>query len=649
MAQESLFEGILRSLGRNRKQAFFIIACAVLLTTVINHHLPPLYESSALLRILASDQEAAAGLAASMNGILSQKATLQEVCRTCGLDPATAMSQDLFTLEDAGSGLVKLTVRNTDPDVLRELGDNLIKSLSERFLKYSCETSDLEIQALERKKALLQEKLEAARGEIARLETGPGGPTIVPEAAPLEEEAQAIETQIEEWRKHLQTLPRIKVVSSRELTRSFSETSNSLSEARARLFDLLKTYREKHPKVIAVTDLIDRLESRLKGFSRVRDREELNPDFLKTQRRIEEAEARAKALRDKIQTLSGAGISVQVASVELEALRSRRQSLEGLYRDVLMKLEDLSLKQSTSVGQIQVLKKDREEPRPIGLSYGQRQILAFLSGSLLAIFLLYTPAPMKAEIVSVGGQVLMGGGTHGPVTLEPIQALMQIPALNPIRLALPEPDPVQVRPYDDRLIVLNDPHSPRLEPYRTLCSNLQIALAESQTRIILVCSARGGMGRTTLTANLGVLFAQAGYSVVLVDANLRKPALHRVFDLENHQGLTTALCGGEGIGLVKTTSVKNLGLLPSGPLPPTPSELLGSVAMIDLLDQMKRRVELLLIDTPGLLDYPDAGILASQAGGVVFLHREGEPETDICASRDFLKSIRAKVLGYVKS
>ncbi len=157
------------------------------------------------------------------------------------------------------------------------------------------------------------------------------------------------------------------------------------------------------------------------------------------------------------------------------------------------------------------------------------------------------------------------------------------------------------------------------------------------------------MGRTTLTANLGVLFAQAGYSVVLVDANLRKPALHRVFDLENHQGLTTALCGGEGIGLVKTTSVKNLGLLPSGPLPPTPAELLGSVAMIDLLDQMKRRVELLLIDTPGLLDYPDAGILASQAGGVVFLHREGEPEADICASRDFLKSIRAKVLGYVKS
>jgi len=90
-------------------------------------------------------------------------------------------------------------------------------------------------------------------------------------------------------------------------------------------------------------------------------------------------------------------------------------------------------------------------------------------------------------------------------------------------------------------------------------------------------------------------------------------------------------------------------VLTSGPLPPSSAELLGSVAMIELLDTLKRRVELVLIDTPALLDYPDAGILASHAGGIVFLHREGEPETDICASKDFLTNIRAKVLGFVKT
>ncbi|RCK79983.1 MAG: Tyrosine-protein kinase EpsD [Candidatus Ozemobacter sibiricus] len=647
MAQESLFEGILRSLGRNRTQAFFIIAGTVLLTTLITHHFPPVFESTALLRILASDQEGATSLAASMNGILSQKQTLQDICRACGLDPASTFGQEPFTLEDAGSGLVRLTVRHSDPEVLPELSATIIKSLSDKFLKFAGESGELEMQALERKKALLEEKLEANRQEIAQLE---GRATAInhPDAAPLEEEIQQLEARLEQQRKHLQSLPRIKVVSSRELTRSYTDTSNALSEARNHLFDLLKTYREKHPKVIEATSLIDRLERKLKGFSQVRDREELNPEFLQTQRRIEEGEARLRALRDKLQTLAAANLGSQAAGAELEALRSRRQSLEGLYKEVLMKLEDLTLKQTTRMGQIQVLKKDRGEPRPAGLSYIQRQILAFVGGTLLAIFLLYSPAPMKAEIVSVSGPVLMAGTAGGPA-LEPVQALLQLPALNPVRLALPEPDPVRIKPHDDRLLVLNDPDSPRLEPYKALCSNLQIALSDSGTRIILICSARAGMGRTTLAANLGVLFAQAGYSVVLVDANLRKPSLHRVFDASNHQGLSTALCGGEGLSLVQPTMVKHLGLLPSGPLPPSPAELLGSVAMIDLLDQLKRRVELVLIDTPGLLDYPDAGILASQAGGVVLLHREGEPEADICASRDFLKSIRAKVLGYVNS
>ncbi len=645
MAQESLFEGILRSLGRNRTQAFFIIAGTVLLTTVITHHFPPVFESTTLLRILASDQEGAAGLAASLNGILSQKQTLQEICRTCGLDPASAFGQDPFTLEDAGSGLVRLTVRHSDPEVLPDLSETIIKSLSDKFLKFTGESEDLEMQALARKKALLEEKLEAGRAEIARLESQSSALSH-PDAIPLEEEIQRVEAQLEQQRKHLQSLPRIKVVSSRELTRAFTDTSNALSEARTNLFDLLKTYREKHPKVVEATSLIDRLEQKLKGFSQVRDREELNPEFLQTQRRIEEGEARIRALRDKLQALAGANLGVQAAGAELEALRSRRQSLEGLYREVLMKLEDLTLKRTTRMGQIQVLKNDRAEPRPAGLSYGQRQILAFLGGSLLAIFLLYSPAPMKAEIVSVSGPVLMGGATGG-LGFEPVQALLQLPALNPVRLALPEPDPIHIRPHDDRLIALNDPDSPRLEPYKALCSNLQVALAHSGTRILLICSARSQMGRTSLTANLGVLFAQAGYSVVLVDADWRKPALHRVFDADNHQGLSTALCRGDGLSLVQPTAVERLGLLPSGPLPPSPPEMLSSVAFIDLLDQLKRRVELVLIDTPGLLDHPDAGILASQAGGVIFLHREGEPADDICASRDFLKSIRANVLGYV--
>ncbi|HNW36494.1 MAG TPA: CpsD/CapB family tyrosine-protein kinase, partial [Candidatus Ozemobacteraceae bacterium] len=175
----------------------------------------------------------------------------------------------------------------------------------------------------------------------------------------------------------------------------------------------------------------------------------------------------------------------------------------------------------------------------------------------------------------------------------------------------------------------------------------QIALAETGTRIVQVCSSRSGMGRSTLVANLAILFAQSNYSVVLVDANFRHPVLHRVFDTDNHNGLSTALCGQPAANIVKPTMMKNLGLITAGPTPPHPVELIGSVSMIELLETLKRRVELVIIDTPALLEYPDAGILAEQSGGVVFLHREGEPEADLKASQDFLKNIRATVLGYV--
>jgi len=647
MAQESLIEGILRSLGCNRRQAFLIIAFSLLLTTLINRHFPPTYESTALLRILSSEETSGENLAASMNGILSQNQTLQDVCTACGIDPSAALAQEMFSLEDGGGGLVKLVVKNYNPRVLQSLGDSLIKTLSDRFLRYNDEANSLEIQSLDRKKTLLLEKLEASKNEVSSLKTSQLQ-AASPEALALEDDANAEEAKIKELRKQQQVLPRIKVVSSRELTSSFSQTANALSESRASLFELLKTYREKHPKIIHLAGQIDRLEARLKGFSRVRDHEQLNPEFESIQKNIEARETKLRQIRDRLNAFTSETASEGVSNIELEALVSRQKSLEGLYAGVLMKLEDLKLKQSTSVGQIQVINKDREIPRPMGLSEIQRQVVGLLSGALMAIFLLYTPVPIKAELVGAAASALMGGGTP-KIEIERIQALMQIPALNTIRLALPQPDLVCVRPHDDRLLVLNDPESPRLGPYRTLCSNLQVAISESGTRIILVCSARNGMGRTTLSANLAILFAQAGYSVVLVDGNLRKPALHRVFDLENYQGLTTALCGGGGINLVQQTSEKNLGILTCGPLPPRPSELLGSAAMIDLLDRLKRRVELVMIDTPGLLDAPDAGIMASQAGGVVFLHREGEPESDICASRDFLKSIRAKVLGYVKT
>ncbi len=645
MAQETLIEGIFRSLNRSRGQVFTLLLVALAATAYLNHAFPTVYESQALLRVLTTERDSHVSLAASMNGILSQRAILNDALTACGIDLSGKPGAELFSFEDNGPGLVLMRVRNSDPDLLPVMGDSFIRTLSQKFLSYSSDSQSFEIEALEKKRLALQEKIRDTRRDLESSQAIDClGITIGGHVSP--EEVRALETKISEDEVKLRKIPAVKVVAAKETSKSFTETLLQLSEARANLLELLKTYREKHPKVVGANDLIDRLEQRLKSTPRRKDTQISNPEYETLKSEIERNQARLTEM--KILALQPRPeASEATPAQDPETLKTRLSTLEGLYADCLKNLEDVKLRQSSADGRIQVLKKDREPPQAIGLTWVQRQGLGLLCGALLSVLLLYSPAPTKTEIVSMSAPILMNPGPALPAL--DYHPILQVPALAHSRLALPEPDAesVCVTQYDERLIALNEPDSKKLEPYRTLRSNLQIAFSETGARILIVASSRTGMGRTTLIANLGVLFAQAGYSVVLVDANFRRPVLHRLFDLENHQGLSNVLCGRGSINLVQATSVKNLGVLTSGPVPQNPSELLGSVSMIELLESLKRRVEIVMIDTPALLDYPDAGILASNAGGIVFLNRTDEPEKDIASSRDFLRNIRARILGYV--
>jgi len=652
MAQENLFEGIFRSLKKNLNKAMLIIVAVIVVTTTLNCCFPTIYESHSLLRVLSTEGGSEKSLASSMNGILSQRAILSEALKSCGLEISGKPAHEVFSIEDAGPGLVKLVVRNENPQLLKGMGDSLIKTLSDKFLGYSSEADVFEIEALEKKRDLLLGKTKSAKLELAQLRNSPQDLTSTrPELQNMEEEIAAVEQRIQDLRQKLQTIPKILVVASKETTKSYSETFSALTEARYNLADMLRTYREKHPKVVTLNTIISQLETKLKAVSRKKDREEPNQKYEIIQKDIEISEARLADLKVKfLAAQRNIEQTVNRFGEEIEAVEKRIQAYDGMSCEILAKLEELKLKQSASLGKIQVLRKDREPPLPMGLSFFQRELVALFCGALLSVFLLYSPSPLKAELVGISASNMMAGGGFG-CDAEPVQAILQVPALSYARLALPQPDPdlddVVPTKYDERLIVLNEPDSPKLEPFKALRSNLQILLSETGTRIIIICSSRSGMGRTTLGANLAVLLAQAGYSIALIDANFRKPDLHRLFNIENHRGLSNSLCGKSYANFIQPTSIKNLSLLSTGPIPPNPSELLGSVSMIEFLDDLKRHAELVLIDTPALLDYPDAGILASHAGGVVFLHRDGEPESDIVASRDFLKKIRAKVLGYV--
>ena len=186
------------------------------------------------------------------------------------------------------------------------------------------------------------------------------------------------------------------------------------------------------------------------------------------------------------------------------------------------------------------------------------------------------------------------------------------------------------------------------EAYRSLRTALLLSSAH-QLRVIALTSAHSGEGKTATAANLAVVMAQLGRQVLLIDADLRKPRLHRVFHLSNREGLVHCLTGGESLEqLIQPTGVNGLFLLPSGTIPPNPSELLASDRMRELLEVAQRRFDLVIVDTPPLLAVTDASVLGSVVDGVVLcLHAGRVQRGEAQASADRLRVAGARVLGTV--
>ncbi|MFX3623770.1 MAG: CpsD/CapB family tyrosine-protein kinase [Ectobacillus sp.] len=198
-----------------------------------------------------------------------------------------------------------------------------------------------------------------------------------------------------------------------------------------------------------------------------------------------------------------------------------------------------------------------------------------------------------------------------------------------------------------QLITKTEPKSPISEQYRNVRTNIQFAAVDQEMRSIVVTSSNPAEGKTTTTANLAVVFAQQGKRVLLIDADMRKPALHTMFRTENMIGLTSVLSKQQKLGnCIKETDVPNLDFLPSGAIPPNPAELLGSNMMDQLLEEAYRHYDLVIIDTPPVLAVTDAQVLANKCDGIVFVVRSGKTEKEAALKvKGLLQNAKGKLLG----
>ncbi|MDO5683371.1 MAG: polysaccharide biosynthesis tyrosine autokinase [Propionibacteriaceae bacterium] len=200
-----------------------------------------------------------------------------------------------------------------------------------------------------------------------------------------------------------------------------------------------------------------------------------------------------------------------------------------------------------------------------------------------------------------------------------------------------------------QLEMLAAPSDPMAEAYRRVATNLRFVTVDSTHNSVLVTSSVQSEGKSTIASNLAIALADSGESVLLIDADLRRPTIASVFALEGAVGLTTVLGGqAEVEDVLQVSPVPQLTLLAAGTLPPNPSALVGSLRMEALLDWAERNYDVVVIDSPPLLPVTDAAVLAPKCGGVVLVVSAGEvTKAELAESIAALERVDTTASGYV--
>ena len=333
--------------------------------------------------------------------------------------------------------------------------------------------------------------------------------------------------------------------------------------------------------------------------------------------------------REGIDALQGADSAADRA--ELARLQGVLGEYQSSYIFLTRSYQNIRLAEGQAIDSLIIDEPARLPQSPIGPRVLQNTLLAAVVGAMLAVGVAFLIEYLDDTIK----------------TVEDVRQALGLSALGAVTQFH------QGEKEADWLIASSHPRSPISEGYRALRTNLQFSTVDNPLRTLLITSANPIEGKSTTVANLGVVMAQAGLSVVLVDSDLRRPALHKFFQLPNAAGLTSALLQ-EGAnprssnpdGYLQATEVENLRVLTSGPLPPNPSELLGSRRMGELIERLKGEADVLLFDSPPALAVTDAAVLANQVDGVLLVVDAGTLRRDAAQRvRESLNKVGANLLG----
>jgi len=187
------------------------------------------------------------------------------------------------------------------------------------------------------------------------------------------------------------------------------------------------------------------------------------------------------------------------------------------------------------------------------------------------------------------------------------------------------------------------------EAYRNIRTSVLLSFSGKPPKRIVITSPNPAEGKTTTVVNTAIALSQTGAKVLIIDADLRKPRMHKVFNDENDTGLSNLLSGNADLeSVIKKTKVPNLSYIQSGPIPPNPSELIGSSLFKSMMETLSERFDHIVIDSPPILGFADSVILSVSVDGIILVVLGGKtPRETLHRAKEVLYQVNAKILGVV--
>jgi polysaccharide biosynthesis transport protein len=396
--------------------------------------------------------------------------------------------------------------------------------------------------------------------------------------------------------------------------------------------ELNTQFGPSYPKLAILNNQLKEVDSQIQS--------EMKKTVSKVRGQYAAALQRENMLHDALEKQKQEANKLNESAIEYTLLKRDVDTNRQLYEGLLQKLKEAGVSAGLKSNNFRIIDGARPPTGPIEPNIPRNLLFAAVLGLASGVGLAF----------------LLEGLDNTVRTTEQAQMISGVPSLGMIPLGSkgaregPNPKRLVIATSKEavELVTQVRPQSQMAESYRALRTSLLLSNIGAPPRIIMVTSALPQEGKTTTSINTAVVLAQKGVRVLLIDADLRRPSIHKTLGMGPHSGLSNVLTGSTTTeqAITRSTILPNLFVLPAGTPPPNPAELLASSKMRDLLNELGEQYDHVVIDTPPSLSVTDAVVLSPRADAVVLVIRSGQTTKQaLRRSRDILMQVNAKVVG----